>query len=246
MRYNLLALGLIGAISGTAAAQMVSNPSMVSKKGTKHIGGGFSMSKIEYDTDNTGEVEIDRRLITGELSSGLTGKLDFFGQLGIITSSEASFDIRTQNGGSQNVNVENGKGFMFGAGVRGKFMESKDGFVTGYGLFNMTTETIEDKIGRDDRKTKWEVDMTDIHIGGVYNMNYAPDVKPYAGMEILFASDGKVKSKREGVTGKEDMERDNSMTIRFGANIDMDSTVVRPEIILLGERTLSIAAAVLF
>lgn len=238
---NIVVTGAAILTGAQANAQMLSNPTLKSAAGANHVGASFAVSSLDYTAEGIGELEVERKIIGFELSTGLNGYLDGFVQAGITTSGTAAIQekkgVETLGGAS---------GLMLGVGTRGVVFRDESGFASVFGLLNFTQDTFEGKIRSSEEAVDIKTDLTDIHLGALYNLDYAPDLKPYAGIEVIFASEGKVRTSRELGNLSQDLERENDLSLRFGANIDLDKSVLRPEVILLGERTVSISATMLY
>jgi hypothetical protein len=248
---GIITLSMAFAFSATASAQMLSNPSQVSAASQTSVGGGFTSSKIEYKGKDDDQ-EIKRTILSGELGYGLTKKATVFGHVGMITKSEAEAD----NG----VKVEEGKGNIFGGGLRFAAVNDGKKNLVFFGLINMMKEEYDDnnvKFQGNTYEVNSEVEMTDIIAGGTYGFMTSPGITPYGGIQFVFSSDGDLESKNKlkGQNGapdqtldkvKEDIERDDSMAIKVGCNVLFEGVNIRPEATFAGEQNYSLSGAYTF
>ena len=244
-RTQQMVLGLAGwaGMSVLAYGQMLSNPTLVSGKDQNQVGGGFTMSKLDIEDEDGDADSIERRILFGELSFGFSPKVDLFGHIGMITDSKYTNYVED----GEDLNIEGGDGILFGGGIRGQVHKSRDGHFNAYGVFNMIEENITDKVTANDVKIKLDVSTTQISLGGVYTHQYSSTLQPYGGLEFHLDEDSEVKSKVENRDSvKEDIERDRAMNLRVGANIAAEGFNIRPELILLGERTMTLSATTRF
>ena len=213
-------------------AQMLANPAQVNGHGRNSFGLGLVNSSIDYEYDHDSG-DIKRKTIAFDLGHGVSDKMDAFGQFGFIFDDEAKvFDA----GGFS----PEGKGFMFGGGVRGLAYRLHQVDLHGYGLFNYTSEEFEDKNGGVKITIKQHIYDFQGGLVGKYQIN--SDAAVYGGLELVFMSDGKADVKVSGGgTSDSDVERDDKMNLRVGAIFDVSSFAIRPELTLMGEETFMIS-----
>jgi|GEM_PF-3109033 len=217
-----------------AQAQMLANPTTVAEQGRAVGGGGFTVSKIEYDFSRDRDVR--RKILHGDVGFGLVHGMDLFGQVGF------SFDSDIED-----VDLD-GKGFIIGFGPRFAVHQAGSLKVTAYGLLNFTMEEYEGESGTSD--IECDVDVTDLHLGGMATFAANNAVKPYGGLEIILNSDGdskcKVKVGSATASDKNDAERDDQLNLHAGANILAGGLIVRPGLILAGETTFTLGIQTFF
>lgn len=229
----ILAAGCLA--TSPAFGQLLMDTSTITGNGRTKAAATFQASEIEYEGDNN-TADVERKTLGAELSYGVTPDVDVVAQLGLIMESEIE-DVD-----------EEGDGFTFGAGVRALAYRSGKTSVTGFGMFNYQTEEFEYDVGAAD--VKYELDTYDFHIGGMVSHAVTPTVAPYAGIDLVAFDDGEgkstVKVAGQSQSDDSDVERDDILNLKLGANFQVSKAQVRPEATLIGEQTFSLSAGVLF
>lgn len=214
-------------LSSESLAQMLVDPSTVAPAGKVRAAGIFSAAEVDYETDNT-DFDIERKILAVEFASGMAPDVDIVGDIGLITDSEID-----------NVDAD-GDGYVFGFGVRSVVHKESNWRASAFGIFSYQSEEFEG-----DNDWTLEVDSYDIHTGAVALFLMTPKFQPYAGLDLALYSDGSAKVKGSG-RGKEDIERDDLINLKFGANFNFTRLTLRPELTLFGEKTFSLALGTVF
>lgn len=199
-------------------AQMLANPVRTAPQGRAYGAGSFVVQEVDYDVNSIVDPTVKRKILVGELGYGVAPTIDLFGQLGFIFDSEI-----------EDLDSADGDGFMFGGGARFVINQDRPLKVVGYGLLNLTRETF------DGDGLKCDNDLTDLHGGATASYEVSPTVAPYGGVDIVLHSDGDFKCKGGGNTN---IERDDSLSLRIGANFEFSTLYFRPEAIVAGENTI--------
>jgi hypothetical protein len=209
-------------LSSTSYAQIIANPSNI-VRGDSVYEGFISFSEVEYEDDisYSRDSDIDRKIVGASVSSDFNEGINLFGQAGFILEAE------------DEPSNEEGMGWMFGVGPKFSITESSDYTVVGHGMFNYINETYDDAPG-EPQLTIW-----DLHGGATASFKLSSDrVQPYAGIDLVLKSDGEVEY--DGGT-ETNIERDDILSVKFGATLKLDSITIRPEATIMGEQTITIA-----
>lgn len=215
------------ALACEARADLLADPSSSNGDGRTKAAGVFVSSEIEYETDDS-DFDVERKILGLELSHGLSRQADLIAQLGFIMDTEVE-QIR-----------EDGDGFLFGGGARFEFAQSGTMRVLGFGLLSYQTEEIKDG------SFKLELDTYELHTGAVTAFHVSRTIVPYAGIDVILFDDGEAKSSFGGSSSEEDIERDDMFSLKLGANINLASASLRPEVTILGEQTFLFAVGAFF
>jgi hypothetical protein len=221
LRLAPVALALV---AGRAAAQTLTDPTMASGRERVRGGGYFAQSKITYEGHHH-DFDIDRTILGGDVSYGATQDVDVYGLLGFVAKTEVE-DLD-----------DDGKGFVFGFGVRGRVYQQGRLRASAYGQLVWTNEEIDGSQGGIDYDLKISTQALDV--GGVAGFLVTQRFMPYAGVEIVPYNDGESKYKpKAGGSDKEDIDRDDILNLKFGASVGFgQSASARAELTLLGETT---------
>jgi hypothetical protein len=207
-----------------AAAQTLVDPVMASGREKVRAGGYFGQAKITYEGHHD-DFDIERTILGGDVAYGATPDVDVYGLLGFIAKTEVE-DLD-----------DDGKGFLFGFGVRGRVYQQGRLRSSVYGQLVWTNEEVDGSQGATDYSLK--ISTQALHVGGIAGFAVAQRFMPYAGLEIVPYNDGEWRYKPKGGGGsKEDIDRDDILNLKFGAEVGFgQSTAVRAELTLLGETT---------
>lgn len=216
-------VAVVAGVSGNLYGEVLMNPSTMAQK-QGQVGIAFASSKVDYDIDNHGSTEIDRKILGGEVAFKVANGLDAVLQLGSIQDSQLDID---------NHNGFNGDGYLLGGGVRAQLLKQDKWNVTGYGLFTMTRE--EDTF----QAFKANVDLNEIQVGAVARLTMTNILNLYGGVEAVPYSEGKIKLSE---LDDQDIERQDFMNLRVGANYQVQKMLgLRAEMAFLGEETITVA-----
>lgn len=218
MRMNqfYFVFGLSLFLSTGLFAQSIVNPAY--KLGQSQIGldFGFSFSDIEYEGDNGGQVDIDRKTLAAAVAFGMNPYTDIVFQAGMIFESDFEGD--------------DDQGFLFGGGVRGLVYEEDQIKVYGLGELIYVLEDYGDNL-----------EGSHLAINLEANVRWSPNerVDIYGGIGLVPFSDGEV----EAGGADFDIERDDLFSIRIGASFAFGNNFfVRPDVKIVGEQTFTLAA----
>lgn len=211
--------GLAG--STTALSQMIAAP--VAPGDAGFWGAYLSLNEVDYEIENNGNVEVDRKILGVDFSNPLNSKVAFFGHGGLI------FDAETDPG-----DADDGKGLIFGGGLRASLYKTQGIEFFGYGFFDYSYERLE--VG----SLKETIKMMELIGGGTATFRGLDNVVPYAGLELVPFSDG--EGEVDTANGIEfDIERDDLLGLKLGALVDLKGFFIRPELALMHEQTFTIA-----
>lgn len=213
-----------------AAAQMVVNPSTLSSAKKTQVGASFATSTTDYELRSSREIK--RKILSADFSTGVSPDLAVIGQVGM-----------TFDGEWEALDDVEGDGYIVGAGLSSELYSSSSMSFKGFGMLTYISEEFKGDVSSQgyDVDTTIDLDVTELHLGGVATYKASPKVQPYAGLELIPYSDGdaKVKAKLGGYSASEseDIERDDSLNIRLGANFVLNSLTLSPQIVIASEET---------
>jgi hypothetical protein len=220
---SLSSLPLVAVLlaSAPAAAQMISDPITVVGDRTQ-VEGVFQTNDVDYEGDGNDDFNVEEKILGINVATGVSPSVDLYGSLGLIIDADAEdFD-------------NDGIGFAFGGGARSVVHKTQDLRVSAYGTLTLQ------KVDFEENDVEVKVTTTDLHGGAVCGFIVSPTVMPYAGLDLDLFSDGEAKVKAAGLSGDDDIERDDIVSLRIGAVFSLDTLVVRAEALVLGEDTLTI------
>lgn len=204
-------------VSSTASAQLIVNPADVLGQGQFAIEPALLISEIEYDEDQGNGGDIERTALAVSAAHGVTEKLDIYGEFGYTLEAEAD-DISGD-----------GDGFIFGAGIRGLMYQAD--VISFRGVLG--GRYIDEDYGSGVDGNLFEIYGTTLVHADLNN-----SFSLYGGLDIIPFSDGEL----EFGSFDSDIERDNFLGIRFGANYRIDSMLLRAEAAVIGQQTLILSA----
>lgn len=215
------------ALACDAHADLLADPSSTNGDGRTKAAGVFVSSEIEYESDDS-EFDVERKILGIELSHGVSREVDVIGQAGFIMDTEV-----------ERID-EDGDGFLFGGGARFEIAQSGSLRLLGFGLLSFQTEEIKDG------SFKLELDTHELHTGVVSAFHISRTIIPYAGLDIILFDDGEAKASNGNFSSEDDVERDDMFSLKLGANLDLASVTMRPEVTILGEQTFLFAVGAFF
>jgi hypothetical protein len=216
-------LFVVSVFGGSSAAfsQMIAAP--VAPANSSFWGAYLSLNEMDYEVENSENVEVDRKILGVDFSNPLNAQVAFFGHGGLI------FDSETDPG-----DADDGKGLIFGGGLRASLYKTQGIEYFGYGFFDYSYERLE--VG----SLKETIKMMELIGGGTATFRGLDNVVPYAGLELVPFSDG--EGEVDTANGIEfDIERDNFLGLKMGALVDLKGFFIRPELALMHEQTFTIA-----
>ena len=243
-------------LSIPAGAQLIMNPSSTCEQGGVELGPVLAYSEIGYTgkDDGVGDMDVERILTGVNGAWGLNDWFDLYVSLGFIANAEPDF--------SQGMKGDSGDGFLSGAGIRGVNYEDEYISVMSYAQLSFisedygeASETVTDETGPATVSTETSAEIFDVALGAIVKGYVADGVSVYGGLEFIPYTDGKVKSitrtEQNSTVGgstevSEDIERDLPVTLRVGANYELDRWSLRGEISLISETGIMIGAGFLF
>ncbi len=211
----------ISALTPVANAQIIGNVSNNVSDETVYEG-SFTFSEVEYESASNNDIDIERKILGGSMTSSLGDQMSLLAQFGLTLESEY-----------ENSNDE-GMGWMGGVGAKFQVMQTQDYTVLGHAMFNYINESYKFASG------DLDISVWDLHTGAtsVFELS-GGKIKPYAGIDLVIVSDGE----GEMDSYEFDIDRDTPLNVKFGTMIDLDSVVLRPEATIFGERTFTIAVS---
>jgi hypothetical protein len=220
MKRLLFVVSVFGG-SSAAFSQMIAAP--VAPANSSFWGAYLSLNEMDYEVENSENVEVDRKILGVDFSNPLNAQVAFFGHGGLI------FDSETDPG-----DADDGKGLIFGGGLRASLYKTQGIEYFGYGFFDYSYERLE--VG----SLKETIKMMELIGGGTATFRGLDNVVPYAGLELVPFSDG--EGEVDTANGIEfDIERDNFLGLKMGALVDLKGFFIRPELALMHEQTFTIA-----
>jgi hypothetical protein len=186
--------------------------------GELNLGPALSFSKVEYTDKNDNLFEIERKTI----GLGLVYKIN--PSVGLLF--QAGHTMKAEYKDS---NLEDGKGYMLGAGANFLMYRHNKLSLLGYGLFNYVS---------DEYKPNVEMNVTDIHLGLLTAIRGNNVVTFYAGLDFVPYSEGEIKYKKY----KKDVERDDMFNLKLGFDFTLPGVNLKPEVTLIGEKTFTLSA----
>ncbi|MGE0172702.1 MAG: hypothetical protein AB7T49_07955 [Oligoflexales bacterium] len=215
---TLMGLGLFGQ---SANAQLITAP--VAPENSRFWGAYLSLNEVDYELENNTSAEIDRKILGVDFNNPINEKISVFGHGGLIFDSE--LDPGT---------ADDGKGLIFGGGLRASVFRTQGIEFFGYGLLDYSYEKLE--VGDDNETIK----LMELIAGGSATFRGLDNLVPYAAVELVPFSDGEGELDA-GNKIEFDIERDDFLGLKLGTFINLKGMFIRPEIALLHEQTFSIA-----
>lgn len=212
-----LFLSLIFSWSFSAYGQILVDTTLVDKD--LGIGGALSLSKVDYKNESDDIFTVKRKTLGLTLNHKLDQNISLLAQLGYNFESQLE---KTEYEGT---------GYMAGVGVNLRLYQgSRLSFLT-YGLLNYVADHFE----RPNYTTDFEI--IDIHLGGLMLIRASSLVSLYGGIDLIPYSDGTI-----GKTVKANIKRDKAVNLKLGLEFTTPSVAIRPEVTLIGEKTITIGA----
>jgi hypothetical protein len=212
------------ALQITAHAQVLSTTGYVIPEGRSGVGAVFASSDVDMEVENNIDADIERKILGAIFEHGIADSMAIFAHIGLSTDVE--------------IGRADGDGFTLGVGAKYRFYHEDRVKIIGYGAFNRFDDDVEYL------NIESEVTLNELHMGGVGVYEINPSVEAYGGLEIVPYSNGEVDS--EGSAIDYDIERDDLVSLKLGANVYVKGFVLRPEFTLLSEQTLALSALYLF
>jgi hypothetical protein len=170
----------------------------------------LSFSSIDYDQDRGGgNVSVDRTILGLAGALGLNRSMDAYGEIGYVVESEL------EDGGDDD-------GFLLGGGVKG--MLHQDGRFSLFGSAGVRFVTEEYGGGA-------EGEFFEVPLGLIARGQVRPDFGLYAGLDVIPYSDGELDFRR----GSTDVDRDDPVGMRLGADYKLDRAIINAEFALISE-----------
>jgi hypothetical protein len=203
------------------SAQTMVNTSKYQRTGKSSYFGALVFSEQEYQL--TGDIKVDRKILAGGLSYGISSQASLLVQGGLI------YDADFKN------SDEDGKGGLLGFGANLQVHRIRAMSFGSYLFMNYTTEKY------DSGAVDVQLSAIDLHLGAVATFLVSDSLQPYCGLEIIPYSDGEFEVDSGILNVAVDLERDNLLNLKLGINIAFGALAFRPEVILMGEETFVLA-----
>lgn len=189
------------------------------------IGPAVAFSEVDYKAQGDHVFSFKRKTL------GLAVNAPLNDNVGAMLQGGYSFKSEFEDGS------HDGTGYAIGGGLNGVFHRSASVAFVGYGLLNYQADSFDLEYGDIDMTT------TDLHLGTLAVFPVAQKVDFYVGVDLVPYSDGSIDGTYKykdklSVKHKVDIERDEVLGIKIGANIGP----VRPELTLGSEKTFSLTA----
>jgi hypothetical protein len=210
-------LSLIFLWSFSAYGQILVDTTLVDRD--LGIGGALSLSKIDYKTENDDIFTVKRKTLGLTLNHRLDQNISLLAQLGYNFESILE---KTEYEGS---------GYMAGVGVNLRLYQGNRLSFLAYGLLNF----ISDHFTKPNYSTDFE--NIDIHLGGLMFIRASSLVGLYGGIDLIPYSEGTIGKKI-----KTNIKRDKAVNLKLGLEFTTPSVAIRPEITLIGEKTITVGA----
>lgn len=204
-----------------AWADLFVNPAIVTGSMRGRIEGTVLSSEVKYETEGNG-LEIERNLIGFEGSYGVTPKVDLVGQMGFIA--ETKYDKIDKDG----------DGFVVGTGVRFELIKVPKVQLLGHAVFSYQKEEIEKD------PVKLEIKTRELHAGLTTAILAAKNFVPYLGFSLVVLNEGEGTLTFPNFNETADIEREDVIALKLGLNIKIDALCIRPEVTMLGEKTVTL------
>lgn len=241
MRYitglGILLTVLVG-LSAPAGAQLIINPSSSCEYQGVEMSPALAYSKTSYESDSGDTVDIER-ILTGLYGAwGLNDWFDLYMSFGYIANAEPDPDEGEWD--------DHGDGFVIGAGIRGVNWENDYISVMSYAQISYLSEDYGTTASTDA-----EGEATEVALGAMAKGYLADRFSVYGGVEFVPYTDGKFDTTFPDETGTRhkvstDMERENPVGIRLGANCELDKWWLRGELGVISETSVLLGAGFMF
>jgi len=221
MLASLVALAIL---STQVQAQLFVSPTEKAEPGRWMFGGLVGMATVEYDADVGVSGDIERTLVGGYAARGVNDTLDFFAGGAYIPKAEAE-DYYLD---------DDGDGSMVGVGLRARINALTAIQLSAYGQLHLISESYGSfpGVGGDVDGTITEL------LAGVATVLELEQLALYGALEVVPFSDGEIDFPFFGTV---DIERDSLVVVRLGGNMQLGESIVRAEIGLGGEQTVTVA-----
>ena len=175
----------------------------------------FTETEYEYDGNPVVDFEIERDILGLGLTTSISQKVNFIGQLGFILDSEHQ-------------NSCDGDGFILGGGANLLLKNKQKYSLAAYGFFNYIKEEFKCPLN-----SKVEATVKDLHLGPVVTVKLNRDISFYGALDLAISSRGDWKV--NGSNFEQEFERDSLMTLKLGAKGNFDGLSGRLELTFIGE-----------
>ena len=203
-----------------ANSQILVDTVSLNTMGELYLGPALSFSKVEYNDQHDNLFEIERKTV----GLGLVYKIN--PSVGLLF--QAGHTMKAEY---KNSSLEDGKGYMLGAGANFLMYRHNRLSLIGYGLLNFVSDEYKPK--------KVEMEVTDIHLGLLTAIRGNNVVTFYGGFDLVPYSDGELKYKKY----KADVERDDLFNLKLGLDFTLPGVNLKPEVTLFGEKSFTLAAS---
>lgn len=210
-------LCLIFLLPSFASSQILVDPTIFDKD--LGIGGVLSLSKIDYKNENDDVFSIKRKTLGLTLNHQLDSSISLLAGIGYNFESILE---KTEYEGT---------GYMAQIGVNILlYRGNRLSFLT-YGLLNYVLDHFE----KPNYATDFEI--IDLHLGGLMFLKASSLVGLYGGIDLIPYSDGTI-----GKKVKATIKRDKAVNLKLGLEFTTPKVAIRPEVTLIGEKTITVGA----
>lgn len=221
MKKLVLAVFLFSLCSSIGYGQILVDTTIVNKG--LGLGPSLSFSQVGYEDKDGNSFTIKRKT----LGLGLVADLD--GTVGLLAQAGYTFDNDIEDTDFK------GNGFMAGIGLNFLMYSGHRLHLLGYGLLNYVSDHFETK------NFKQDFEVMDIHFGSLLLLQATRMLGVYGGLDLVPYSDGSL-----GTKVKTTIKRERIISLKFGLELGLPKAIVKPEITLIGEKTVSLMATFLF
>lgn len=222
--YFVLLTSLGGFFTSSLKAQSMFDPASVTG-GRTRVAPILSLSSVDYERENGSVMGVDRKALGVELSHGFAKTIDGVATFGLSLDTEADGLARDDGG------------FSLGVGARGVvFRRGPSGAVV-YGFLNWLQDKFKGQGG-----VSTELRTYDLRVGGTYSVAINGQVQPFIGLDLAVLRDGTEKVRSSVFSYSGALRKDDILAVKVGVNILAGMVMLRPELTLLGEQTLTVAA----
>lgn len=217
MRANGFLLGLLGVglLASTASAQLVVNPIGKPPAGKIETGVSTAYSAMDYLLYDGRSHTVYRGCVGAYAAKSVDDKSDVWSSLNLLGIADAT---------GPDVDAE--VGYQLSLGARWHVFERGLGAVTLYGFGQYMFEKYDTAVGP---KKMFIFEATG---GAVGSYAFYPNLRGYAGAELVAYSDGEMSGAPEP-----DLRRENRVTVRGGAAYELNKYVLRAELAMGSERS---------
>ena len=213
----LIAVILLG-ISSNGEAQMLVAPQLKSGVQQLTLIPSLSFSDVDYHFDHGGTTDVERTILGIAGSYGLDKQLDLYGELGFSARSKLD-------------SGDDGQGLLLGGGVKGLFYER--GKLSILGLAGVRYLTEDYGGGRDGQ-------FFEVPLALIFRGQLQPEIGIYGGVDVLPWTDGEI----DGGRGSSDLERDDVVGLRLGADYRIERIILNAEVSLISEESFLLRLAI--